>query len=142
MSINKTFLAGNLSRDPETSTTTSGTTVLTFGVAVNDRKKNEQGVWEDYAHFIDCVMFGKRAEGLSKVLTKGMKVAIEGSLRQSRWEKDGQQRSKLEVAIDEIELLSQREESKPKPKPQQQTQQQTQQPQATQGEIYDEDIPF
>ena len=109
LSINKVIISGNLTRDPETSTTTNGTTVMSFGVAVNDRKRNAQtGEWEDVANFVDCVMFGSRAEALSRILVKGMKCAIEGRLRYSSWEKDGQKRSKLEVVVDEIEFLSQR----------------------------------
>lgn len=109
MSINKVMITGNLTRDPETRTTAGGTTVLSFGVAVNDRRRNAQsGEWEDVANFVDCVMFGNRAESLSHILTKGMKVAIEGKLRYSSWERDGQRRSKLEVVVDEIEFLSSR----------------------------------
>lgn len=83
--------------------------VLSFGVAVNDRRRNAQtGEWEDYPNFIDCTMFGNRAEGVSKYLTKGAKVSIEGKLRWSQWEKDGQKRSKIEVIVDEIEFMSSR----------------------------------
>ena len=72
--------------------------VLGFGVAVNDRRKNQQtGEWEDYPNFIDCTMFGARAESLSRYLDKGAKVSIEGKLRWSQWERDGQKRSKIEV---------------------------------------------
>ena len=57
--------------------TPGGTQVLGFGVAVNDRRRNQQtGEWEDYPNFIDCTMFGNRAEALSRILRKGMKVAI------------------------------------------------------------------
>ena len=82
--------------------------VLNFGIAVNDRRKNPQsGEWEDYPNFIDCTMFGTRAESVSRFLHKGTKVAIEGKLRWSQWEaKDGSKRSKLEVIVDEIEFMS------------------------------------
>jgi single-strand DNA-binding protein len=79
-------------------------------VAVNDRRRNPQtGEWEDYPNFIDCVVFGNRAEPLSRFLSKGMKVAIEGKLRWSQWERDGQKRSKIEVIVDEVEFLSARQ---------------------------------
>ena len=110
MSINRVNISGNLTRDPELKATTGGTSVLTFGVAVNDRRRNPQtGEWEDYPNFVDCVVFGGRAEPLSRFLSKGSKVAIEGKLRYSSWERDGQRRSKLEVIVDEIEFLSPRQ---------------------------------
>lgn len=110
MSINRVSITGNLTRDPELRVTAGGTQVLSFGVAVNDRRRNPQtGEWEDYPNFVDCTMFGTRAEAVSRFLAKGNKVAIEGKLRNSSWEKDGQRRSKLEVIVDEIEFMSQRQ---------------------------------
>ncbi|WP_085830801.1 single-stranded DNA-binding protein [Collinsella vaginalis] len=107
MSINRVVISGNLTRDPEMRATASGTQVMSFGVAVNDRRRNQQtGEWEDYPNFVDCTMFGTRAEAVSRYLSKGSKVAIEGKLRYSSWERDGQRRSKLEVIVDEIEFLS------------------------------------
>ncbi|WP_072373699.1 single-stranded DNA-binding protein [Thermophilibacter mediterraneus] len=110
MSINRVNISGNLTRDPEMRVTGSGTQILSFGVAVNDRRRNPQsGEWEDYPNYVDCVVFGARADPLSRFLSKGMKVAVEGKLRYSSWEsKDGQRRSKLEVVVDEVEFLSQR----------------------------------
>ena len=109
MSINRVILSGNLTRDCELRQTASGTSVASFGVAVNDRRKNSQtGEWEDYANFIDCTMFGTRAEAVSNYLSKGSKIGLEGKLRYSTWERDGQKRSKLEVIVDELEFLSPR----------------------------------
>lgn len=109
MSINKVIVSGNLTRDPELRNTAGGMAVLGFGVAVNDRVKNQQtGEWEDRPNFIDCAMFGKRAESVQRFLGKGSKVAVEGKLRWSSWEKNGEKRSKVEVVVDEIELMSQR----------------------------------
>ena len=110
VSINRVNITGNLTRDPELRATQSGTQVLHLGVAVNDRRRNPQtGNWEDYPNFIDCVMFGTRAEAIQRYLSKGTKVAIEGRLRYSSWERDGQKRSKIEVVIDEIEFMSSRQ---------------------------------
>lgn len=109
MSINRVTITGNLTRDPDLRSTASGMPVLGFGVAVNDRRKNQQtGEWEDYPNFIDCTMFGARAQSVSRFLSKGSKVAIEGKLRWSQWERDGQKRSKIEVIVDEIEFMSYR----------------------------------
>lgn len=123
MSINRVTISGNLTRDLELRSTSSGMPIASFGIAVNDRRKNQNGEWEDYPNFIDCVMFGARAESISRFVSKGTKVAIEGKLRYSQWEKDGQKRSKLEVIVDEIDIMSRSE-------------------QATPSSMYDESIPF
>jgi single-strand DNA-binding protein len=114
MSINRVVITGNLTRDPELRSTGSGMSALKMGVAVNDRRKNAQsGEWEEVPNFIDVVMFGTRAESVSRFLSKGSKVAIEGKLRWSSWEdKDsGAKRSKVEVVVDDIEFLSSRNDS-------------------------------
>ena len=127
MAINKATITGNITRDPELRQTQGGTSILSIGVAVNDRRKNAQtGEWEDYPNFIDCTMFGARATGVAPHLEKGMKVAIEGKLNQSRWQaEDGTNRSKIEIIVDEIEFMSRQQgqtASKPvqqQPQPQQ-----------------------
>jgi len=107
MSINRVIISGNLTRDPELRRTQSGIAILNACVAVNDRRKNPQtGEWEDCPNFVDVVLFGNRADALSAKLAKGTKVAIEGKLRWSQWERDGEKRSKLEVVVDEIEFMS------------------------------------
>jgi single-strand DNA-binding protein len=124
-------ISGNLTRDPELRQTQGGMAILSLGVAVNDRRKNQQtGEWEDVPNFVDCVVFGTRAEKLAQFLAKGTKVAIEGKLRWSQWEKDGAKRSKLEVIVDEIEFMSRGQQG-------QQRQQQT-----ASADLYDENIPF
>ena len=114
MGINKAIISGNLTRDPELRQTQSGMAVMSMGVAVNDRRKNQQtGEWEDRPNFIDCTMMGSRAQSIAPYLSKGTKVAIEGKLRWSQWEKDGQKRSKIEVVVDEIEFMSSRQVASP-----------------------------
>lgn len=108
--INRVAISGNLSREPEVRRTQSGMAILNVGVAVNDSRKNSQtDEWEDYTNWIDCVMIGARAEKVAPMLYKGQKVFIEGKLRYTSWERDGQKRSKVEVAIDQIEFASKRE---------------------------------
>jgi single-strand DNA-binding protein len=139
MSINRVLISGNLTRDPELRSTASGMPVLGLGVAVNDRRKNQStGEWEDYPNFIDCTMFGSRAESVSNYLSKGSKVAIEGKLRWSQWERDGQKRSKIEVIIDEIEFLTARDSSAPAAP----LRKEPEIPPAPEITVYDEDIPF
>lgn len=109
MSINRVVISGNLTRDAELRTTQGGMSILDFGVAVNDRRKNQRtGEWEDFPNFVDCAMFGARAEKLQPYLTKGSKVALEGKLRYSSWERGGQRRSKLGVIVDDLEFMSSR----------------------------------
>ena len=118
MSINKVVISGNLTRDSEIRSTQSGMNILTFGVAVNDRRRNSQtGEWEDFANFVDCVLFGNRADFLSRVLHKGTKVMVEGKLRYSSWERDGQRRSKIEIVVDDVDFFSPRSQGQ---QPQQQ----------------------
>lgn len=153
MSINKVMATGNLTRDPELRATHAGTQVLHFSMAINDRAKNQQtGEWEDRPNFVDCVIFGARAEAMARILAKGMKVAVEGRLRYSSWQdKEGNRRSKLEVVVDEIDLMSARAAqqpaqgasrayatSAPQGRPQPARAAQTPPP----VDVYDEDIPF
>ena len=108
MSINHVAISGNLTRDPELRSTSSGTDVLSFSVAVNDRRKNSAtGEWEDCPNFIDCTMFGTRATSLVNILTKGMKVAVDGKLRYSSWEdqETGKKRSKLEIIPNDVDIM-------------------------------------
>ena len=108
MSINRVTVSGNLSRDGELRRTQGGMAILSLGLAVNDRRKNPQtGEWDDYTNWVDCTMFGKRAESLANSLVKGTKICVDGKLRWSQWQaKDGSKRSKLEVIVDEIEFMS------------------------------------
>ena len=105
--VNRVVITGRLTRDADLRATQSGSAILGFGVAVNDRRKNPAtGEWEDMANFLDCVVFGNRANSLAKFLTKGQKVAVEGKLRWSSWERDGVKRSKVEIIVDELVLMS------------------------------------
>lgn len=139
MSINKVVVSGNLTRDAELRQTQGGTAVANFGVAVNERRKNQQtGDWEDYPHFVDCILWGKRAEAIAQYLTKGTKVCVEGSLSYSSWEdrNGGGKRSKLEVKVGEIEFMSSRQGQQGGYQQGHQSQQQAQQA------YYESDIPF
>lgn len=136
MSINQVSITGNLTRDPELRATQGGTAVLSFGIAVNDRRKNASGQWEDVPNFFECVTLGNRATALSDILTKGMKVAIAGKLHYSSWEKDGQKHSKVDIIANEIELMQNR-------KPQQEQLQQYQPQQEQMADCYtDFELPF
>ena len=109
MSINSVHIVGNITRDPELDATPAGMSILKLGVAINERRKNTRnGEWEDAPVFVDCAMFGERAAKLQPYLHKGDKVAIEGKLRWSQWDDrdTGKKRSKLDIIINEIELMT------------------------------------
>ena len=125
--INRVSISGNLTRDSELRSANNGTAILNFSVAVNDRRKNASGEWEDVPNYVDCVVFGTRATALHRMLKKGAKVAIDGKLRWSSWEtKEGSKRSKLEVVVDEMELMSAPKQKQAAPT----------------SAAYDEDVPF
>lgn len=102
--INTVTIIGRLTRDAELKYTSSGFAVSKFSIAVNRRKKSGDQ-WVEEANFFDITLWGRRAEALNQYLTKGTQVASQGELRQSRWEQDGQSRSKVEVNANDIQLL-------------------------------------
>lgn len=139
MSINTVTLSGNLTRDIEIRRTQAGKVIASFGIAVNDRKKNGQtGEWEDVPNFFDIVGFGERWVGIANYVSKGSKVTILGKLRWSQWEKDGQKRSKVEIVADEIEFMSSRQGRQPE---QQESDDDGGYIDATTS-VYDDDLPF
>lgn len=142
MSINHVVLVGNLTRDVELRSTQSGTAVLSFGIAVNDSRKNASGQWEDVPNFFECSTFGNRTTALSDILTKGMKVAITGKLHYSSWEKDGQKHSKVDIIAREIELMQNRKPQQEQPQQYQPQMQSQYQPTTVPNGIYDEGLPF
>lgn len=134
--INNVSLTGRLTRDPELRVTAGGTQLLSFTLAFNTSVRNRQtGEWEERGNFIDCTMFGKRADALSRFLAKGQKVAIAGKLRYSTWERDGQRRSKLDLIVEDIVFMAQRKDAdQPAPA--------SQAPMPPVVDAFDEDIPF
>lgn len=94
---------GNLTRDPSTRQTKTGTSVVTTALAVNDRVPDGQGGYKEEAHFLEIVLFGKRAEAFAKFFSKGKPVMVTGRLRQERWQdkETGQPRSKILVVAEE-----------------------------------------
>ena len=132
MSMNIVAISGNLTRDPEFHMAKSGEGgVLTFSVAVNERKQNQQTQqWEDVPTFVDCVVFGKRATALGNILHKGLKVSISGKLRMSQWQDKatGKNRSKLDVVVNECEFMTAREQQAAPQQPMPQQQAMPQQP--------------
>jgi single-strand DNA-binding protein len=105
-SLNKVFLIGNLTRDPEIRYTTGGASVVSFGLATNKSWKNPEGEIQESTEFHNIVAWGKMAEICQQLLAKGMKVYIEGSISTRSWEDDsGSTRYKTEVRVNEMILL-------------------------------------
>jgi single-strand DNA-binding protein len=106
--INHVVLVGRLTRDAELRYANSGTAICVFSIG-NTYSMKQGDQWVEESNFFNCVMFGRRAEALHKYLTKGKQIGIDGSLRYSKWEQDGQTRSKVEVHVNEIQLLGGRD---------------------------------
>jgi single-strand DNA-binding protein len=104
-SYNRVILIGNLTRDVEIKYLQSGMAVTEIGLAVNDRRKNQQGEWVDETTFVDVTLWGRTAEVAGEYLSKGAPVFIEGRLKLDQWEAEGQKRSKLRVVGEKLQLI-------------------------------------
>ncbi len=118
--MNLVVLIGRLTRNSELKYSQGGSAMLRFSIAVNRSRRNADGRWEDEPNFFDCVYFSKNADAMSQYLEKGRQVAIQGELRQSRWEgQDGQSRSRVEIFVNNLTLLGQsqggRQQAAPSP---------------------------
>jgi len=98
------FAIGRLTKDAELRYTSGGLAISKFSIACNSRaKKGDQ--WIDEASFFEVSVFGKSAETLNQYLTKGKQIAVQGRMKQERWEKDGQNHSKIVINADSVQLL-------------------------------------
>jgi single-strand DNA-binding protein len=102
--INHVVLVGRLTRDAELKYTNTGTPICKVSIAVNRRRKVEEK-WTDEASFFDVTIWGKMGEAIQQYLVKGKQIGIDGELRQSKWEQDGQPRSKVEIIANNVQLL-------------------------------------
>ena len=113
--MNKAILIGNLTRDPEARTTASGVAVTTYTIAVNRRFTNQQGVRE--ADFIPIVTWRQTAELCARYLSKGRKVAVEGSIQTRSYDaQDGTKRYVTEIVADNVEFLSPNQQGEQRPR--------------------------
>lgn len=105
--FNKVILLGNLTRDPELRTTPKGTSVCQFGLAVNRvYRTGDSGQTQEETTFIDLEAWGKQAEIISKYVSKGNPLFVEGRLKFDSWEsKEGEKRSKLKVIVENMQLM-------------------------------------
>lgn len=140
-SLNTCILSGNIGNDAEVRYTAGGMAITSFSLAVNHRRKQQDGSYADETSWVDCTMFGKRGESLQAncYLQKGAKLAVVGHLRMSTWEADGQRRRKLEVIVENVIRMTNYRQPQ---QPQAQQPYQAQPQQAYVPDVYNEDIPF
>ena len=106
MSFNKIIVVGNLGRDPELRYTPQGTAVCSFTMATNERRKGQAGEPQDVTTWFRVTVWGKQAETVSKYLTKGRNVYVEGRLHVGEWsDKEGKQRYTLEVNATDVRFI-------------------------------------
>lgn len=105
MYLNKVFIFGNLTRDPELRSLPSGNAVASFGVATNRVWKDQQGNKQEGTEFHNVVVFGKQAEIVSQYLKKGSSVLVEGRIQTRSWDgQDGVKKYKTEIVAERIQF--------------------------------------
>jgi single-strand DNA-binding protein len=108
--VNRVFLMGNLTRDPDLRKTASGMAVSDLGVAVSEKYRNKAGEIVESTCFADVVVWGRQAETCAQYLAKGAPVMVEGRLQLDQWQtENGEKRSKLRVKADNVQFLGRRQ---------------------------------
>lgn len=108
MAFNKVILLGNLTRDPETRSTTSGASVTSISIAVSRSFVDKNGERREETSFIECDAWGKQGETIAKFFSKGKQILVSGRLRQDSWEdKDtGKKRSAIRVVVEDFSFVN------------------------------------
>ena len=111
-SVNKVFLLGNVGKDPEIRSTAGGTMVASFTLATTDRQKDAQGNWQDRTEWHNLKAFNRTAEIIRDYVKKGSKLFVEGKITTNSWDdkETGQKRYRTEILVNDLSLLSGREE--------------------------------
>lgn len=109
-SLNKVMLIGNAGKDAELRYTSSGIPQSQFSLAVNNRRKNQAGEWEDQTEWFNIIIFGDQAERVSQYITKGKQLYVEGRFQTRNWDDDqGVKHYRTEVIVNTVQLLGGRE---------------------------------
>jgi len=104
--VNKVFLSGNLTRDPEMRRTASDRAVTNLGLASSRRYKDRDGEWKETVSFLKVVVWGRQAETCAEYLSKGSAVFVEGRVQSRSWEtQDGQKRNTVEIEASRVQFL-------------------------------------
>jgi single-strand DNA-binding protein len=110
--LNKVFLMGNLTRDPELRHTAQGTSVANFSIAVNRNFRSSDGNFKKEVNFFNIIVWGRAGENCQKYLSKGRPVLVEGRLQNRKYEtQDGQKRQVTEIVADNVQFLGSRSDS-------------------------------
>ena len=111
-SVNKVILLGNVGKDPEIRSTPGGTMVASFSLATSDRTKDQQGNWQDRTEWHNLVAFQRTAEIIRDYVKKGSKLYIEGRIQTRSWDdkESGQKKYRTEIIVNDLSLLSGRDE--------------------------------
>jgi len=109
MYLNKVYILGNLTRDPELKSLPSGVQVATFGMATNRVYRDRDGNKQESAEFHNVVVFSRQAELCAQYLRKGSSALIEGRLQTRSWEQDGQKRYRTEIVADRVQFGDRRQ---------------------------------
>lgn len=111
-SYNKVIIMGNITRDLELRYTPGGTAVTDMGMAINDKRKDQNGEFIEETTFVDVTLWGRNAEVAAEYLGKGSPVLIDGRLKLDQWETDdGDKRQKLKVVCDRMQMLGSKGDS-------------------------------
>jgi single-strand DNA-binding protein len=104
MYLNKAFLYGNLTRDPELRALPSGQQVASFAIATNRTFRNKEGQQQDQTEYHNIVAFGRQAEVIGQYLKKGRPVFIEGRIQTRSWESEGRKNYRTEIVVDNFQF--------------------------------------
>jgi len=105
MNLNKVFIIGNMTRDPELRNLPSGAAVASFGIATNRIWKNQQGEKQEEVQFHNIVVFGRQAEIVNQYLAKGSLILVEGRIQTRSWDgKDGTKQYRTEIVAERIQF--------------------------------------
>lgn len=104
MNLNKVFLIGNLTKNPELKALPSGVNIAKFTIATNRSWKDKDGQKKEEVQFINCVAFGKQAELISQYMSKGSQMYVEGRISTSTYEKDGEKKYFTEVIVENFQF--------------------------------------
>ena len=151
--INRVYLIGRLTKDPDLRYTQGGTSIASFTVA-NNRTYTAQNERKEQVSFFNCIAWGKPGEVIAQYVKKGQRIALEGRLQQRSWDdQEGRKRQTVEVVVDNFQFLTPRDNSadshgdnhtmgRHEPAPQQQQQQQAPAAPDMENPFSDDDIPF
>ena len=104
MYLNKVFIAGNLTRDPELKALPSGANVASFGIATNRTWRDQNGEKKEATEFHNVVVFGRQADTCAQYLKKGQQALVEGRLQTRSWERDGQKQYRTEIVAERVQF--------------------------------------